>query len=61
MQIEVLITVQPDGGDIKPYVTVDVSVESAVDCAYQILRDARIPFSAVSGSQLTGSRLDVYA
>lgn len=61
MQVNVLISVQPDGGEIKPYVTVDVSVSSAVDVAYQILKDARIPFSAVSGTIHTGERLDVYA
>ena len=60
MQIAVLISVQPDGGTIKPYVTVDVSVSSAVDVAYQLLRDARIPFSAVSGCAVTGENVNVY-
>lgn len=60
-QIAILITVQPDGGKIRPYLAWDVSVESAVDCAYQVLRDARIPFSAVSGTIPTGENLDVYA
>jgi len=61
MQIAVLISVQPDGGTIKPYVTVAVSVAEAVDCAWQILRDARIDFSAITGTELTGQNVNVYA
>jgi len=61
MQVNVLVSVQPDGGQIKPYVTVAVSVEDAVESAYQVLRDARIPFSAVSGCAVTGENVNVYA